>query len=88
MPVKIKLVAPPLYVMMTTTLQKEKGIELLENACKAISDTIRPKRGELNIKTAARAVSERDDRILTALMENLGQQNQEVGGDDEHDIDE
>jgi len=83
MPVKIKLVAPPLYVMMTTSLNKEKGIALLTEACQAISNTVKPKGGDLNIKTEPRAVSERDDRLLAALMETLDKQNQEVAGDDE-----
>jgi translation initiation factor 2 subunit 1 len=83
MPVKIKLVAPPLYVMMTTTLNKEKGIALLTEAIAAIEKTIKAKGGDLNIKTEPRAVSERDDRLLSALMETLEKQNQEVAGDDE-----
>jgi len=80
--VKIKLVAPPLYVMMTTALDKQKGIQVLENACKAITATVRERGGEVNIKTPPRAVSERDDRLLGLLMETLEKQNQEVAGDD------
>jgi len=83
MPVKIKLVAPPLYVMMTTSLNKEKGIALLTEAIGAISVAIKPKGGDLNVKTEPRAVSERDDKILSALMDTLEKQNQEVAGDDD-----
>jgi hypothetical protein len=39
----------------------------------------------LNIKSEPRAVSERDDRLLNALMETLEKQNAEVAGDDEGD---
>jgi len=81
-PVKIKLVAPPLYVIMTQALNKEAGIELLQKACDTISSVVRSKGGEVNIKTAPRAVSERDDRLLGLLMETLEKQNQEISGDE------
>jgi len=80
--IKIKLVAPPLYVMMTTALDKEMGIAKLEEACAAIGETIKKKGGEANIKVKARAVSERDDRLLASLMETLEKQNAEVDGDE------
>jgi len=83
--VKIKLVAPPLYVMMTTALDKEKGIAVLESACQSITAVVRSRGGDVVIKAAPRAVSERDDRKLELLMEHLEKQNQEVGGDEPED---
>ena len=83
--IKIKLVAPPLYVMLTTSLDKAKGISLLEEACKLIENSVKSRGGEVNIKTPPRAVSERDDRLLGILMETLEKQNQEVGGDEPED---
>lgn len=84
-PIKIKLVAPPLYVMMTTSLDKEYGIAKLEESCKVISDTIKEKGGEMHVKQKARAVSERDDKLLASLMETLEKQNAEVDGDEDAD---
>lgn len=81
--IKIKLVAPPLYVIMTTALDKAEGIALLEKACGEITRIITAKDGAVNIKTAARAVSDRDDRLLSILMETLEKQNTEVSGDDD-----
>jgi len=81
-PIKIKLVAPPLYVIMTTSLNKEVGIQLLQDACDLIVKMVKAKKGDVNIKTAPRAVSERDDRLLGLLMESLEKQNQEIAGDD------
>jgi translation initiation factor 2 subunit 1 len=83
--VKIKLVAPPLYVMMATTMDKQEGIDLLTKACTAIGDTIKGKNGHLNIVSAPRAVTERDDKQLASLMETLEKQNQQVAGDDDDD---
>lgn len=82
MQIKIKLVAPPLYVMMTTSLDKDAGIAKLQEACEVITKMVVGKEGEVNIKVAARAVSERDDRLLASLMETLEKQNQEVAGDE------
>ncbi len=41
---KIKLVAPPLYVMVTSSLDKEKGIVTLTQAIEAVRDTIQKKK--------------------------------------------
>ena len=81
-PVKIKLVAPPLYVIMTQALDKEKGLAVLQQACDTITKIVKSKGGDVNIKTPPRAVSERDDRLLGLLMETLEKQNQEIDGDE------
>lgn len=63
-PVKMKLLAPPLYVLTTNTLEKNKGVEVLVAACEAAKSTVETRKGRLIVKEAARAVSERDDRLL------------------------
>ena len=60
----MKLLAPPLYVLTTQTLEKVKGIEALTDACDICRQVIESHKGRLVIKEAARAVSERDDRLL------------------------
>ncbi|EFJ47808.1 eukaryotic translation initiation factor 2 alpha [Volvox carteri f. nagariensis] len=87
-PVKMKLVAPPLYVLTTQTLDKNKGIEVLTAACEACQKSIESNRGKLVVKEAARAVSERDDRLLSEKMEQLEAANAEVDGDDESEEEE
>ncbi|KAF8402587.1 hypothetical protein HHK36_010674 [Tetracentron sinense] len=81
-PVKIKLVAPPLYVLTTQTLDKEQGILVLNNAITACTEEIDRHKGKLVVKEAARAVSERDDKLLAEHMKKLGQDNEEVSGDE------
>eukprot|EP00268_Persea_americana_P051496 TRINITY_DN5697_c0_g1_i4.p1 TRINITY_DN5697_c0_g1~~TRINITY_DN5697_c0_g1_i4.p1 ORF type:complete len:344 (-),score=74.85 TRINITY_DN5697_c0_g1_i4:830-1861(-) len=80
-PVKIKLVAPPLYVLTTQTLDKEQGISILNNAIKACTEEIDRHKGKLTVKEAPRAVSERDDKLLAEHMAKLHIQNGEVDGD-------
>ena len=52
-PVKIKLVAPPLYVMTTTTLEKEIGVDLLNKAIACATDEIGKRKGALAVKVHA-----------------------------------
>lgn len=81
--IRIKLVAPPLFVMLTTSLDKKKGISVLEAAIESVKKVIKDKGGDINVKAPPRAVTERDDRMLSMLMDTLEKQNTEVSGDDD-----
>mmetsp|Transcript_10282 Transcript_10282/g.27988 ORF Transcript_10282/g.27988 Transcript_10282/m.27988 type:complete len:313 (-) Transcript_10282:479-1417(-) len=83
MPVKIRLVAPPLYVALTQAMEKEKGIEVLDKAIEAITSEIRAAKGDIQVKVKPRAISAQDEKLLNSLMETLERQNEEVGGDDD-----
>ncbi|GBF90073.1 eukaryotic translation initiation factor 2 subunit alpha [Raphidocelis subcapitata] len=83
-PVKMKLVAPPLYVLTTQSLDKQRGIDVLAAACDACKGSIEGAKGKFTVKEAARAVSERDDRLLAEKLEALEAANKEVDGDDDH----
>mmetsp|Transcript_16062 Transcript_16062/g.48156 ORF Transcript_16062/g.48156 Transcript_16062/m.48156 type:complete len:326 (+) Transcript_16062:237-1214(+) len=87
-PVKMKLVAPPLYVLTTNTLDKVQGVEVLTKACEACKGSIEGRKGRLVVKEAARAVTERDDRLLTEQLTALEAANREVGGDTDSDDEE
>ncbi|XP_010917533.1 eukaryotic translation initiation factor 2 subunit alpha homolog [Elaeis guineensis] len=87
-PVKIKLVAPPLYVLTTQTLDKEQGITILSNAIKACTEEIDRHKGKLVVKEAPRAVSERDDKLLAEHMAKLRSANEEVDGDEDSEEEE
>jgi len=82
-PIKIKLVAPPLYVMLCSALDKGQGIKLLSDAIETMRDSIKEAKGELQVKVAPRAVDERDDKLLSSLMSTLEEQNREIAGDDD-----
>ncbi|KAF5947809.1 hypothetical protein HYC85_013766 [Camellia sinensis] len=87
-PVKIKLVAPPSYVLNTQTLDKEQGITILNKAIAACSEEIARHKGKLIVKEAARAVSEREDKQLAEQMAKLGRENEEVSGDEDSEEEE
>lgn len=81
--ISIHLIAPPTYVMSTTSLDKKLGIKLLEDACDAVRETITKAGGTLAIKEKARAINEKDEKRLAELMAKLERENAEVAGDDE-----
>ncbi|PKI46700.1 hypothetical protein CRG98_033042 [Punica granatum] len=86
--VKIKLVAPPLYVLTTQTPDKEQGLAVVNKAIEACTAAIEQHKGKLVIKEAPRAVSERDDKLLAEHMAKLGRENEEVSGDEDSEEEE
>jgi translation initiation factor 2 subunit 1 len=82
-PVHMRLVAPPLYVLTTATLDKAAGIAALTAATEAAAATAAAAGGRLVVREAARAVSERDDRLLSDHLAALASANREVAGDDD-----
>lgn len=49
-PIKIRLVAPPLYVMTTTSTDKAAAIERMEKAVEVIGEKITEEKGDMVIK--------------------------------------
>jgi len=86
-PIKIKLVAPPQYVVTTITLNKTLGIETLEKAIELIQTTITEAGGDLYVKMKPKAVTETDEKELAELMARVERENAEVSGDDDSDGD-
>jgi translation initiation factor 2 subunit 1 len=80
-PIKIKLIAPPIYVLSITTLDKDAGIALLHAAIDTIRTIITSKGGKLDIKMAPKAVSDKEENELQAMMDRLALENEEVDGD-------
>lgn len=87
-PVKIKLVAPPAYVLNTQTLDKEQGISILHNAIAACREEIQRHKGNLTVKEEPRVVSEKEERLLAEEFKKLGQENDEVSGDEDSEEEE
>jgi len=82
-PIKVKLVAPPLYVVVTQSIQKDAAIKALDNAIVAIKDEILKHKGDLGVKIAPRVVNATDENELQKLIDKLEEQNKEVPGDDD-----
>ncbi|KAG9298018.1 hypothetical protein G9A89_018846 [Geosiphon pyriformis] len=83
--IKVKLVAPPLYVMLTNALDKNIGVETLEKAIATIQETILKSNGNLTVKMKPKAVSETDDIELAEMFVQAEKENAEVSGDEDTD---
>ncbi|KAG6879426.1 hypothetical protein C0992_002692 [Termitomyces sp. T32_za158] len=82
-PIKAKLVAPPLYVLSTNATDKYAAVERLERAIESIQSTIEDQGGSLLVKMKPKAVSETEEQDLAQLMAKAGQENAEVSGDED-----
>lgn len=79
--IAVSLVASPLYVVTCSTLDKDAGIALVDEAVAAAAASLQAGGGKIVIKEAARAVSERDDRLLAEKMEKLNKAAEEEDSD-------
>lgn len=79
--VTIKLIAAPIYVMTLMTLDKEHGVELMNQAIETIATIIRSKGGSLDVKLAPKAVTLREESELQAMLDRLALEQEEVDGD-------
>ena len=87
-PIQIKLVAPPLYVLVTHSTDKNGGIALLEQALERISESIQKSDGKVIVKMKPKTVSAVEDEELAQLMARVEKENTEVQGDDDSDEEE
>jgi translation initiation factor 2 subunit 1 len=86
--IKIKLVAPPLFVMISTTHDKELGIQVLNEALEKIATEIKAAKGTLTIKNAPRAISEREISEFNKQLEELEKKSAPQDGDNDNSEDE
>ncbi|OWF42154.1 eukaryotic translation initiation factor 2 subunit 1-like [Mizuhopecten yessoensis] len=83
MPIKINLIAPPLYVMTTQTLERSDALALLNKAIAAIKLNIEEAGGVFNVQQQPRVVSDIDEQELAKKLQQLEDENREVSGDED-----
>ncbi|KAL1748368.1 eukaryotic translation initiation factor 2 alpha subunit-domain-containing protein [Schizophyllum fasciatum] len=81
-PIKARLVAPPLYVLSTNATDKYAAVDRLERALESIQGKIESQGGSLVVKMKPKAISEAEEKDLEARMENAERENAEVSGDE------
>ena len=86
-PIKVQLIAPPVFVMLATTLDKAGGIELMTSAIAVAKAEIEKRGGQLIVKKAPTVTSSRDDSELQRMLAELEMANAEVSGDEDSDED-
>lgn len=87
-PVKVKLVAAPLFVLTSVSIDKQKAIEKLTEAIEVIKTHIEAAGGNVEVKMAPKAVTETDDAELAKLMEKSELENRMVSGDEDESGDD
>ncbi|KAG8332273.1 eukaryotic translation initiation factor 2 subunit 1 [Homalodisca vitripennis] len=85
LPIKINLIAPPLYVMTTATPEKADGLVALQTAIEEIEKTIKNMGGVFQIQMAPKVVTATDEAELARQMERAEAENAEVAGDDDEE---
>jgi len=89
-PIKIALVAPPAYVITSTTTDEELGVRTLNEAIAKIGEVIASEefQGEMEIKMAPKTISQKEESELMQRLDELQRQQEEVDGDDSDDAED
>ncbi|KAJ1526971.1 hypothetical protein ONE63_008517 [Megalurothrips usitatus] len=85
LPIKINLIAPPLYVMTTSTPEKQDGLKALNEAIEKIKESIQSLGGIFTMQMAPKVVTATDEAELARQMERAEAENAEVAGDDDEE---
>jgi len=84
--INITLIAPPEYVVTTQSLDKEKGIKLVQEALVAIEKKITEfEYGVCKVKEAPRVVGVNEDKLLMEAMKKAEMENKQVAGDSDNE---
>jgi len=71
-PIKIHLIAAPLFVVTAQTMERAEGIELVNNALESIRTSIEAAGGEFKVVAEPRISSDLDDEEIKKRMELMG----------------
>ncbi|KAJ2161944.1 hypothetical protein GGF46_001040 [Coemansia sp. RSA 552] len=80
-PLSIRLIAPPEYVISTTSLTPAEDIALMNKAIEAAEKVLQEEGGALKVIVSPRQITEHEEKELQELMERAERENQEVAGD-------
>jgi len=87
-PLKINLIAPPIYVISVTLFNEEKGVEAVRASMEAIKNSIEASKGTFNVKLDPKVVTEREDQKLQEELEQRERDMMEKDGDEDSEDEE
>lgn len=76
-PIKISLIASPLFVIVTNTTDRDLGLKVMNKALERIGEVIRSKGGTLTVKMEPKVVDNREESELQAMLDRLAQEQEE-----------
>jgi len=82
LPIKINLIAPPQYVVTTSTLERPEGLAAVNAALERIRETIEGAGGNFKITLAPKVVTDLDENEIKKRLELLELEGAEVGEED------
>ncbi|KAJ2748069.1 hypothetical protein H4R27_001669 [Coemansia aciculifera] len=80
---QVRLIAPPEYVITTTSVNKDRDIKLMEEALAAADRVIREEGGMIKVTMRPKAVTEHEEKELLAAMEYAERSVAQIAGDDD-----
>jgi len=83
---KIQLVAPPAFVLLTTTSDIRNGIILMKKAIEEIDKEIQKSGGTLIVKQEPQTVTENDEKNFNAFLQQLKEKTEEIGSDEDEEV--
>ncbi|KAG7693596.1 hypothetical protein KL933_004637 [Ogataea haglerorum] len=86
--IKVKLVAAPRYVVTTQSLDKQTGINILNEAIEKVNEVITKYGGVCDVAMAPKAVTATEDAELQALLERKELENAMESEDSDEEYDE
>ncbi|OZC07781.1 SPFH/Band 7/PHB domain protein [Onchocerca flexuosa] len=87
MPIKINLIAAPLFVVTTQTLEKSEGLEAINKALDLIRKTIESYQGTFKTIMAPKVVTDLDEEEIRKRMELMETLVEELSGEEGSDDD-
>ncbi|PAA86059.1 hypothetical protein BOX15_Mlig028716g2, partial [Macrostomum lignano] len=87
-PLHINLIAPPEYVVTTSTLDRQEGLVKMRAALDDVKANIEGRGGVFSIKREPWVISDTEEAELKQKLEDLELANKEVSGDEDSDGDE
>lgn len=80
-PIKINLIAPPVYVVTSSSLDREEGVKLLQEVIDKIKLSIEAFKGRFKVKMPPKVITDIDEAELERQMAILEAENDQVAGD-------
>ncbi|KII71085.1 Eukaryotic translation initiation factor 2 subunit 1 [Thelohanellus kitauei] len=81
-PVKINLIAPPVYMVHTMVMDRKEGLSVMNDVVATIKSSILKRGGQFVLKNPPKILNDIDEEELNRQMEKLERANELIDGDD------
>jgi hypothetical protein len=82
------MIAPPHYRCETVTLEKQKGIQRLEDALKIVEKAIKERQGSFKLVNKPQVIGAKEDKDIEDIMANINDRKDEDASSGDEDNEE